>query len=55
MDRCGVVRGTLGTAFVVTRGLRAKRSSEIWQFSDKDPLNGRDLEFSFHLGFVGSY
>jgi hypothetical protein len=50
-----VVRGTLGTAFVVTRGLRAKVSTEVWKFSDADPLTGRELELSFHLGFVGSY
>jgi len=49
-----VLRYTLGTMFVLTKGLRAKFSSEIWDFSDAD-AEQHHTEVSWHAALVGTY
>jgi hypothetical protein len=53
--RSSVFRYTLGTAYAIERGLRLKFSTELWEFSDTDPSNGRKLELSMHLALTGSF
>jgi hypothetical protein len=53
--RSSVFRYTLGTAYAIERGLRVKFSTELWEFSDRDPSNERKLELSMHLGLAGSF
>ena len=53
--KASVIRGTLGTAYAIERGLRVKFSTELWKFSDKDPANGREVELSMHLALAGSF
>jgi hypothetical protein len=48
------LRGTLGMAYAVEKGLRLKASTELWRFSDADGT-GRQTELSFHLGAVGTF
>lgn len=50
----GMLRYTLGTAFTIERGLRAKLSTEYWSFSDLD-LAGRRNAFSSHVALVGTF
>ena len=52
--RSGILRYTVGTAFTIERGLRAKLSTEYWSFSDKDTI-GRRAAFSSHVALVGSF
>ena len=49
-----IVRGTLGMAYALERGLRLKASTEFWRFSSKDDT-GRQIELGFHLGAVGTF
>lgn len=49
-----VLRGTLGTAITLERGLRLKASGEVWKFSDDD-ASGKQVAVSMHLGLVGSF
>ncbi len=53
--RSSVVRYTIGTAYAIERGLRIKLSTELWQFSDRDPSSGRELEVSAHAALAGSF
>jgi hypothetical protein len=53
--RSAVFRYTLGTAYAIERGLRIKVSTELWDFSDRDPISGRKLEVSLHTGLAGSF
>ncbi len=45
----GILRHTLGSNLVVTRGLRIKLSAEHWDFSDFDD------EIAIHTGVVGNF
>ncbi|MEO7096249.1 MAG: hypothetical protein ABI175_23520, partial [Polyangiales bacterium] len=53
--RSAVFRYTVGTAYAIERGLRIKVSTELWDFSDRDPISGRKLEVSLHTGLAGSF
>lgn len=53
--RASVFRYTLGTAYAIERGLRIKFSTELWEFSNRDPLNGRKVELSMHTALAGSF
>lgn len=44
-----VLRYTLGTNFIIARGVRVKLSGELWDFSDFDD------ELAFHLGLVAAF
>jgi hypothetical protein len=50
-----VGRATLGTTYLVERGLRIKASTELWSFSDADVSTGRVSEVTFHLAAVGAF
>jgi len=49
-----LLRYTVGTAFTIERGLRAKLSTELWSFSDLDMI-GRRNAFSSHVALVGTF
>jgi hypothetical protein len=49
-----VLRYTLGTSFVVARGVRLKLSPELWQFNYADSA-GRDLAVSLHVAVAGAF
>ncbi len=49
-----ILRYTIGTAFTIERGLRAKLSTEYWSFSDLD-LAGRRNALSSHVALVGTF
>jgi len=53
-SRSTALRGTLGVAWAIERGLRLKASTEVWRFSDADGT-GRQNELGFHLGAVGTF
>lgn len=52
--RSGVFRYTLGTAYTIERGLRAKFSTELWSFSDEG-VTGRHNAVSAHVALVGAF
>jgi len=49
-----VLRYTLGTTFVIERGLRIKLSTEIWDFSDAG-RGGRNADVGIHASMVGTF
>jgi len=53
--RSAVIRYTLGTSYAIERGLRIKISTELWHFSDRDAISGRQVELSMHSGLAGSF
>lgn len=54
-NKSSVVRETLGAAYAIERGLRVKLSTELWEFSDRDPATARQLEVTFHTALAGSF
>jgi hypothetical protein len=53
--RASVYRYTLATAYAIERGLRIKLSTELWDFSGKDEVTGRNVELSMHTALAGSF
>jgi hypothetical protein len=54
-SKASVFRYTLGTAYAIERGIRIKLSTELWQFSNRDPVSDRKVELSMHAALAGSF
>ena len=52
--RSSVLRYTVGTMFTIEQGLRAKVSTELWDFSDPD-AGGNHTNVTLHAAIVGTY
>jgi hypothetical protein len=53
--RSSVIRYTLGTAYVIERGLRLKFSTELWDFSNPETISGRKVDLGMHAALAGSF
>ena len=52
--RSGVLRETLGLAYVVERNIRLKLSGEYYEWTDKD-ADGHQTDVAVHAGVVGTF
>jgi hypothetical protein len=52
--KSSVLRYTVGTMFTLEQGLRAKLSTELWDFSDVDE-GGHHTDVTVHAALVGTY
>jgi len=53
--RSSVLRYTIGTAYAIERGLRVKFSTELWDFSDREIVSGRNIDLGMHAALAGSF
>jgi hypothetical protein len=53
--RSSVLRYTIGTAYVIERGLRFKLSTELWDFSTREAISGRKVDLGMHAALAGSF